>query len=223
MERISLNAYIREGRGKGAARSLRRSGYIPAVLYNKGESTAINLDLFKAWKLVSLGHAENTLIDLKIEGATDKVVRTTILRDYQTDPVAGKLLHIDFLEISMDEKIRVTVPVELTTDTPEGVKKGGLLQLVTRDLDLECLPSLIPDNVLVDASKLDIGDILHAGDIKVEEGIKLITNPEQVVLTIAQPVSQEKLEELLTTPSPIEEVKEPEIIKKPAKETEEAE
>lgn len=223
MEKISLDASTREGRGKGFARGLRRGGRIPAVLYSKGESTPISLDPARVRKLIMLGHAESTLIDLRIGGTTDKAERIAILRDYQTDPLTGALLHADFFEVSMDEKIRVTVPVELTAETPAGVKEGGILQFVIREVELECLPSLIPDNVLVDASKLNMGESIHIRDIKVAEEVKLMMDPEQVVLTIASPVSQEKLEELLTAPTPAEAVKEPELVKKPAKEAEKAE
>jgi large subunit ribosomal protein L25 len=223
MEKISLDVSVREGKGKGFARSLRRSGRIPAILYSKGGSTPITLDPTKLRKLLMLGHAESTLIDLKIEGAAQKAERVAILRDYQTDPLTGELLHTDFFEVSMDEKIRVTVPVELTAETPAGVKEGGILQFVLREVELECLPSLIPSNIIVDASKLNIGESLHVRDINVPEEIRIMIDPEQVVLTIASPVSQEKLDQLLTTPSAAEAVKEPELVKKPAKEGEKVE
>ena len=222
MERMSLNALVREERGKGVARSLRRNGRIPAVVYSKGESTAISLEPTKVRKLIMLGHAESTLIDLKIEGAAGKPEKIAVLRDYQTDPVTGELLHADFFEVSMDEKIRVTVPVELTGKAPSGVHEGGLLQFVIREVEIECLPFLIPDNVSVDASDLLMGESIHIRDIKVAEGIRLVTDPEQVVLTLAPPVSQEKLDALLTVPAPGEAAKEPELVKKPVKEGEKA-
>ena len=220
MERILLNANIRTESGKGVARSLRRSGRIPAVLYGKGVSTSISLDPAKVRKLIMLGHAESTLIDLKLEGTADKTDKIAILRDYQKDPLTGELLHADFFEVSMDEKIKVTVPVELTGKTPAGVVEGGLLQLVLREVEIECLPSLIPDNVLADASALGIGESLHIRDISIPDGIRFVSEPEQVVLTIAAPVSQEKMQELLTAPAPGEATKEPEVIKKPVKEGE---
>ena len=223
MEKISLDVTIREGKGKGFARSLRRGGSIPAVLYSKGSSTSISLDPAKVRKLLILGHAESTLIDVKIKGAKEKADRIAVLRDYQTDPLTGELLHADFFEVSMDEKIRVAVPVELTGETPAGVKEGGILQFVLREIEVECLPALIPNNIVLDASRLNIGESLHVSDIGAAEGIKLVTDPAQVVLMIASPVSEKKLEELLTTPSAAEGVKEPELIKKPAKEGEKVE
>ncbi|MCC7201421.1 MAG: 50S ribosomal protein L25 [Nitrospirae bacterium] len=220
MERISLNANVRKESGKGVARGLRRSGRIPAVLYSKGKSTSISLDPAKVKKLIMLGHAESTLIDLKLEGTVEKTGKVAILRDYQKDPLTGELLHADFFEVSMDEKIRVTVPIELTGKTPAGVAEGGLLQLISREVEIECLPSLIPDNIQADASALGIGDSLHVRDISIPEGIRFVSDQEQVVLTIVAPVSQEKLQELLTTPAPGEGTKEPELIKKPVKEGE---
>jgi len=223
MEKISLDVTIREGKGKGFARSLRRGGSIPAVLYSKGGSTSISLDPAKVRKLLILGHAESTLIDVKIKGAKEKADRIAVLRDYQTDPLTGELLHADFFEVSMDEKIKVTVPIELAGETPAGVKEGGILQFILREVEMECLPSLIPDNIVVDASRLNMGENLHIRDINVAEGIRLLTDAEQVILTIASPVSQEKLDQLLTTPTPGEAVKEPEVIKKPPKEGEKVE
>ncbi len=220
MERISLNANVRKESGKGVARGFRRSGRIPAVLYSKGKSTSISLDPAKVKKLIMLGHAESTLIDLKLEGTVEKAGKVAILRDYQKDPLTGELLHADFFEVSMDEKIRVTVPIELTGKTPAGVAEGGLLQLISREVEIECLPSLIPDNIQADASALGIGDSLHVRDINIPEGIRFVSDQEQVVLTIVAPVSQEKLQELLTTPAPGEATKEPELIKKPVKEGE---
>ncbi len=220
MEKISLNANIRGEGGKGVARTLRRNGRIPAVLYGKGKSTSISLDPSRVRKLIMLGHAESTLIDLRLEGAVDKSERIAILRDYQTDPLTGELLHADFFEVSMDEKIKVTVPIELTGKTPAGVVEGGLLQLVIREVEIECLPLMIPDNLLADASALKIGESLHIRDISISEGVRFVSDPDQVVLTIAAPVSQEKLQELLTVPAPGEAAKEPELIKKPVKEGE---
>lgn len=222
MERISLNANIRNESGKGVARSLRRSGRIPAVLCGKGVSTSLSLDPSRVRKLIMLGHAESTLIDLKLEGAADKSDKIAILRDYQTDPLTGELLHVDFFEVSMDEKIRVTVPIELTGKTPVGVVEGGLLQLVSREVEIECLPSMIPDNILADASALAVGDSLHVRDLTIPDGIKFVSEPEHVILYIAAPVTQEKMQELLATSAPAEAPKEPELIKKPVKEGEKA-
>lgn len=222
MERILLNANTRVEGGKGVARSLRRSGSIPAVLYSKGGSTPIVLDPFKIQRMIMLGHAESTLIDLKLENSSENPDRIAILRDYQTDPLTGKVIHADLFEVSMDEKIRVTVPVEITGETPIGVKRdGGLLQLILREVELECLPSLIPDNISVDASKMAIGESYHIRDIQASEGIKIVMDEDLVILTIASPVSQEKLDQLLTTPAPGEATKEPELLKKTGKEAEE--
>ena len=222
MERILLNANVRNESGKGVARSLRRSGRIPAVLCGKGVSTSLSLDPSRVRKLIMLGHAESTLIDLKLEGAADKSDKIAILRDYQTDPLTGELLHVDFFEVSMDEKIRVTVPIELTGKTPVGVVEGGLLQLVSREVEIECLPSMIPDNILADASALAVGDRLHVRDLTVPDGIRFVSEPEHVILNIAAPVTQEKMQELLATSAPAEAPKEPELIKKPVKEGEKA-
>lgn len=222
MDRILIEASKRDGRGKGVARALRREGFIPGVIYGYGESMAISLSKSSLHKLISHGHIESTLIDLKLTNVTDRPDRVAILRDYQIDPITGDLLHVDFLEVAMNEKITVTVPVELTDATPAGVKEGGILQFVVRDIEIECLPSQIPESIKVDASSLAIGDSLHVKDITPPQGIEILADPEEVILTILSPVTEERLEELLTTSKPAEETAEPEVIKK-SKEKEESE
>ena len=169
---------ISEEGGKGVARTLRRNkeGRIPAVLYGKGKSTSISLDPSRVRKLIMLGHAESTLIDLRLEGTVDTSERIAILRDYQTDPLTGEILHADFLEISMDEKIKVTVPIELTGKTPAGVVEEWSSPVSDQEVEIECLPLMIPDNLPADASALKIGESLHIRDISIPEGIRFVSD-----------------------------------------------
>ncbi|MBI5182263.1 MAG: 50S ribosomal protein L25 [Nitrospirae bacterium] len=212
MQRIGLTAEIRETVGKGAARGIRREGMIPAVLYGQGAATNISLNPSDISKLLHSESGENTLINLKLKGRDKEAEKVAIIRDFQLDPVTGKLLHADLFEISMDKTIRIKVPVEIIGGTPAGVKEGGLLQHNTREVTIECLPSLIPDHIKVDASDLKIGDVLHVREIKVSEGIKFLDDGGMPVVSVAAPISETKLEELLTaTPA---EVKEPEVAAK---------
>jgi large subunit ribosomal protein L25 len=197
--RFDLTVTVRDRAGKGAARSMRRSGKVPGVLYGQGECLLLTIvpdDLIKILK----SHAGSTaLISLTVNGAKAKPNRTALLRDYQVDPVSGDVLHADLFEISMDKPIRVKVPVHLTGGTPAGVKEGGVLHHNTRELLVECLPAALPDNIEVDASVLNIGDGIHLKEIAKREGVRFMDDPDIMVVSVAAPMSDAKLEALLTS------------------------
>lgn len=219
MEKLDITVEAREKSGKGVARKLRRDGKIPGVLYSKGDSMPLSLNLPSLNKVFRSAAGENVLLNLKIEGAKKKSERTALIRDLQRDPITGQLLHVDLFEVSMDKEIRIKVPIEIIGDQPLGIKEGGMLQHNLREIEIECLPSHIPDRIPVDASSLNIGDTIHVGDLKIEKNIKVITEADQPVVTVAAPISEEKLEELLTA-VPVEEIKEPEIVGKAEEELE---
>jgi large subunit ribosomal protein L25 len=218
MQKIEIQSEYRKEAGKGVARQLRMRGRIPAVLYGAGASTLLTMDPKDIDKVLHSASGENTLITLQITGS-DGGSRVAILRDFQRDPITGKVLHADLFEINMNEPIVIKVPVEVVGAVSVGVKEGGVLQHNLRDLEIRCLPSLIPDQIQVDASALGIGESVHAKDIRLAEGIEVMTDPDQVVVSVAAPISDAKLEELLTAPK---ETKEPEVLSKKEKEGEEA-
>jgi len=220
MERLTLEVQKRENKGKGAARSLRRKGFIPGVIYGHGEPVLISVEKKALRRLLSHEHIESALIDINIVNNKETQQVVGILKDYQIDPISEDLLHVDFMRVAMDETVTVTVPVELVGETPAGVKEGGILQFVLREVEIECLPTQIPESIPVDASSLEIGDSLHVGDITPPEGVEILADPEDVVLSISAPVSEEELAEM-TTPTSAEEVTEPEVVKKPKEESEE--
>ena len=212
MQKIGLNADIREKSGKGAARSIRRDGRIPGVLYGGGSATTISLNPSDVLKILHSESGENALINLKLKAKDKELEKIAILRDFQRDPVTGKLLHADLFEVSMDKAIRVKIHVEITGDVPAGVKEGGLLQHNMREVMVECLPSMIPDHIRIDASALKIGDVIHVRDINVAEGVKILDDSSMAVASVAAPMSETKLEQMLTaTPA---EAKEPEVAAK---------
>ncbi|MCG3112946.1 MAG: 50S ribosomal protein L25 [Candidatus Manganitrophus sp. SB1] len=217
MQKIEIQSEFRKEAGKGVARQLRMRGKIPAVLYGAGASTLLTMDPKDINKVLHSASGENTLITLQITGGSGEESRVAILRDFQRDPITGKVLHADLFEINMNEPIVVKVPVEVTGTVSVGVKEGGVLQHNLREMEIRCLPSLIPDHIQVDASALAIGESVHAKDIRLAEGIEVMTDPDQVVVSVAAPISEAKLEELLTAPK---EIKEPEVLTK--KEGEEA-
>ena len=217
MQRIELEVELRDKTGKGPAREIRRDGKIPGVLYGQGKSSALVLNPKELSKIFHSASGGNALISLKIKGAKDKQERTAILRDFQTDPISGAVLHADLFEISMTKALRIKVPVEVIGGIPMGVKEGGVLQHNLREVEVECLPSSIPDRFSLDASSLKIGDAIHVRELMVPSGVKVLEDSEKVVVSVAAPISEAKLEELLTATA--KEVKEPELIGK-AKEAE---
>lgn len=215
MQKLEIQGEYRKEAGKGVARQLRMRGKIPAVLYSAGSSTLLTMDPKDIDKVLHSASGENTLITLQIPGGGGSHV--AILRDFQRDPITGKVLHADLFEINMNEPLVVKVPVEVVGGVAVGVKEGGVLQHNLRELEIRCLPSLIPDQIEVDASALAIGESIHAKDITLANGIELMSDPDHVVVSVATPMSEAKLEELLTAPK---EVKEPEVLTKKDKEGE---
>ena len=212
--KFDMAAEVREKAGKGVARQLRRIGKVPAVLYGEGECLLLTVDPSAVIKILR-GHAGSTaLINVSLTGAASKHNRTALLREYQVDPVSGELLHVDLFEISMSKPIRVKVPVSVVGGMPAGVKEGGVLHHNLRELHIECLPAALPDAIEVDASNLAIGQGVHVKELIPVAGVKILDEAEQMVVSVAAPISEAKLEALLTSGAAAEEGKEPEVIGK---------
>ncbi|OGW35167.1 MAG: hypothetical protein A2010_04870 [Nitrospirae bacterium GWD2_57_9] len=215
MEKIELTAQVREKAGKGVARSLRRNQMVPAVLYSHGKSMPIAMGNKEVTKVLRTEGGEHALINLKLDGAKDNANRMALIKDYQVDPINGALIHIDLMEVAMNEKVRISVAVHIV-GTAAGVKEGGIFQYGQRNLEVECLPNQIPDSIEVDITALNVNESLHVRDIKVAEGIKILSDGDATVATIQPPISAEKLEAMLTaTPAVATEGGEPELVKKP--------
>ena len=213
--RFDLAVTVREKSGKGAARQLRRSGKVPGVLYGQGECLLLTIEPEPLTKILKSQAGSTALITLTVNGAKAKPKRTALLRDFQVDPVEGHVLHADLFEISMDKPIRVKVPVHVTGSTPAGVKEGGILHYNTRELHVECLPGALPDHIEVDASALAIGQGVHLKEMAKLEGVRFLDDPDQMVVSVAVPMSDAKLEALLTSQAAGPEgAKEPEVAVK---------
>ena len=198
---------------------MRRAGKIPGVLYGGGQSTRLSLNPADLIKLFHSAARENTLIDLRLDGQKDKE-RLAILREVQHDPLTGKPLHVDLFEVALDRAIRLKVHVEVVGGTPVGVKEGGVLQHGLREVEIECLPTLIPDTVRVDPSHLKTGEAIHLRDLTLGEGIRVLGDPDLVMVSVTMPMSEEKLAELLAGEP--KEAKEPEVVAKKKEEGEAA-
>ncbi len=193
-------ATIRTQSGKGAARQIRRNGQIPAVLYGQGTSRLIQLDPKSIQHILVTQAGSTGLISLTIQGDEQAPQRTAVIQDVQQDPLDGSLLHVDLLEVSMDKPVRVTVPVHITGAVPIGVKRDkGVMHQSMRELHIECLPNVIPDQIDVDASALGINQGIHVRDLPAGEGIKILDDPEGMVVNVTVPISEEKLSAMLTS------------------------
>ena len=220
MDQITVEAKPRDDRGKNAARRMRRQGHVPAVLYGgEGNSLtlAVNTKQLSAIMRSQSGH--NTIFKVKLPTGE----QSAMLKDWQVDPLLGTLLHVDLLRVAMDVRMRVKVPVH-TFGEPQGVKlQGGIFEMVTREVEIECLPSDIPGEIRVDISELMIGKHLRVGDLPIDTAkIKLVTDPQRVVAhVVALRAEEEKPAEAAAAEAAAP--AEPEVIKKGKKEAEEGE
>ena len=215
MEKITLKAEIRTEIGKGGARKLRREGMLPAVMYSKGNSTPVKVNFKEINRIISSKKTEHAMINIELhEGNGKSTEHPVLIKDYQLDPVTDRLLHVDFQEVSLEEEVEVTVPIEIVKQ-PQGVKMGGILEFHLREVDIMCLPTNIPEKIEIDASAVGIGHSFHVSDIVPPEGIRIVTDPEEVVLTVTAPRVEEAPEEA--------EEAEPEVIKAKGKEEKEKE
>jgi len=217
MEKILLKADKRTETGKGSARSLRRQDILPAVMYGVGDAVPIKLNRKEIQKLIYSRGGEHALITLELnEGGSKKSEHPVLIKDYQREPVSEELLHVDFIEVSLKEKIKVTIPIVIIKE-PAGVKMGGIMQHRVREIEVECLPTQIPDKVEIDAGFIEIGHSLHVSDIPPMEGVKIISDPSEVILSVTAP----KEEAAPAAPEEAE-VVEPELSKAKGKAEEEA-
>jgi large subunit ribosomal protein L25 len=213
MERITLNVQKREEKGKGAARSLRRGAMIPAVLYRGGGSLPIKIPKKEMAQFINTTAGNQVMVNLHFADGENKLA---LIKDYQVDPTKRELLHADFFEVSLTEKVRVSVHVT-TTGEPIGVKRDkGILQHLLREIEVECLPDKIPGNIKIDISGLEIGQSFHVGNLSLGEEVKILTDSTEVLANIIAPLVEEVAPAEVAAP----EVTEPEVIKKGKKEEE---
>jgi large subunit ribosomal protein L25 len=191
-DNVDLQAQRREERGKNAARRLRASGMLPAVLYGDGDGSSAALavpDRVVDYTLQHLGDNALYDIDLGAGGSTARIV------DAQRDPVSGRLLHVDFAPVDMQQRIEVTVPLHVVGEAP-GAEEGGVLQQVAYELQIESLPGDIPQDLTLDVSTLGMNENLTLADLTLPDGVTLVSDPEEVAATVTAPteITEEDLE-----------------------------
>jgi len=204
---LLLKAEIREQTGSKDAKKLRKDGRIPAVVYgHKQEPVAISLDRNTIIEGLHHGHR---LMDVQIGKKKEK----TIVKDLQYDYLGKEVIHLDLMRVDVTETIRVPVPIELK-GVAKGTHEGGIIEECTDHLEIECRATDIPESVVVSVKEIDVGDTLHAGDIELPDGVKLISPPETLLITChlvaAARTTEEVEEEMPVSPEVIGEVKEAE-------------
>jgi large subunit ribosomal protein L25 len=211
MDKVILEVETREGSGKTSAKDLRNKKLIPAVVY-KGGKDALKLQLAAAdlAKVLHTKAGENVIVTLKITGGGSKAKdKTVVIKEIQREPIKSRILHVDFNEISLTETLKVNVPLAAHGE-PEGKKEGGTLEHVMWELQVECLPTDIPEKIEIDVSKLKIGDAVYVKNITVPEGVKVLTDPELIAMIVKPPKIEVPKEEVTAEAG----APEPELIRK---------
>ena len=191
MERIELQTTVRKSTGNSPARSLRRAGQIPAVLYGpKMETVLLSVNIKDLEQVFKQGNAFQVILNLVIQNGK-KVTKAAMVKELQTHPVSGNFIHIDFYEIDMKRQINVMVPI-ITNGQSVGVENGGMLNIVRREIELLCLPGDIPEAIEIDITDLEIGDSIHIEDIPLGENVEVSADFNFTVVTVLSPTVEEE-------------------------------
>ena len=182
---VELEVFKRESLGKQANKKYRKDGFVPAVIYGKNkENLNILIDPIKLKKLLKNEAGENTIIQMKLDQSDLK--KNVLLKDAHLDTLTSDPLHLDFYEITDGVDVKVSSPL-LFEGKPEGVKNGGVIQTLSNEIKIKCLPTNIPNVIEINISDLNIGDTLRVKDIKPMDGIEILSNPESTIISILAP------------------------------------
>ena len=194
MEIHPLKAQTRNSAGKGTARRLRQEGRIPAVLYGPDiDSMPLSVSIYDIEQLLKKINYAQALLKLQIEDG-NYPPKTVMIREIQTEPLGQNFRHMDLYELDMKRKQVITVPV-VTTGVSKGVEEGGILQIIRRELDVQCLPSDIPEQITIDISNLDVGESVHVEEVEVEGDVEILHDVNFTILTVVAPKMPEEAEE----------------------------
>jgi large subunit ribosomal protein L25 len=220
MQMQELSVSRRNATGKGVARRIRREGRVPAILYGGETPQPLSVDPRAVLRVIH-GHEGTTrLLTLRFDGDGDGGTRMAVLRELQFDPVTERLLHVDLQEVSANRPVTVRVAVHPVGDAIGVRDTKGILNLVLHELDVSCLPALIPDRIDADVSALGIGDVLTVGNLAVPDGVRVLNDRGQAVATVSPPMAEEVAAPAVPVPATVE----PEVLteRKPKEEEEEA-
>ncbi|MDD5680643.1 MAG: 50S ribosomal protein L25 [Candidatus Omnitrophica bacterium] len=218
MEKIQLKAEVRDAVGKKPSKKVRNEGFVPAVVYKEGKETvSLKINEKELLKALNTKAGTNVLIGLKVDAGEGKSKdRTVLVKEVQHHPIKDRIIHVDFQEISLTEKLTIDVPLVTKGEAEGVVKEEGVLEHVLWEVKVECLPADIPEKIEIDVTSLKIGDSILMKDVQAPAGVKILNPPDQTVVTVKLPHVEKPVEE------GVEEVVEPELIRE-KKEKEEAE
>ena len=213
---VTLSVEVREGSGKIANRKLRHAGRIPAVIYG-GDRPAVPVTVSRddMAKLLREHVHENTIFHLQVAGSD--APKPTLVHDYQVDSLTHEILHLDFLRIDMNKPVHLKIPI-VVQGTAAGTKMGGILEFLIREVEVACLPTDIPESIIVDVSPLQIFNTIKAGQLPLPENVKLSSSPEMMIVRVSAPKAEEVAAPAAAEAAP--EAAEPEVIGKGKKEAE---
>lgn len=185
---FAIDVVKRDQYGKNASRRIRRDGKIPAILYGAGtDAVALTLEKADIVRILKSDSGENTLFTVKVGDEN----MTAMIRDLQMDPVKDEILHVDLIHIAMDKVIKVSIPVDITGEAVGVKTEGGFVDLMLRELEVECLPNIIPESIDIDISGLHMHQSLKVEDVILPDGVKMISEPDAVIVVIAAPTKEE--------------------------------
>lgn len=218
---VVLEVKKRETFGKNEARRLRREGFIPGVVYGgaSGEATPVAVSPKDLLRILHSESGVNTLINLKLDGTDAQV----LVKEYQLDPIEKKLLHADFYRIAMDRLLTVAVPIALRGEAAGVKQQGGLIDFVHREIEVECLPSDIPEKIEVDISELLLNQSVRVRDLPESPKWKATSEPDMMIVHVVAPKAEAVAEEPAAVAATPTATAEPEVIKKGKTEKEEEE
>jgi len=205
MEKLVLEVKVRDKTGKSYARKLRKGGYLPAILYGPHLKKNLSLEV-NTKDLRSLIHSlsgEEKVLTLMLTNQAAKREREVIIKDIQSSLLKEEIQHVDFYEVTRGEKITTLIPLILVGEE-KIAKKGGVVERFIREIEIECFPKDIPPHIEVDLTSLNVGDLVRTKDLNLPSGVKLITNPEEMVVSVVSPVSEKELEKLEEEKAPEE-------------------
>jgi len=195
LELIELKANIRATVGNGPARRLRQAGQIPAVLYGpKTESVLLTVNKSDLDLALKKGRSGQIILNLVVQDNGETYTRPAMIKELQLHPLSRNYLHIDFYEIDLDRKITLGIPI-VTVGSSVGVERGGVLQIIRRELEVECLPFEVPESIEIDITDLDMGDSIHVRDISMDGDVELLGESNLTVITVLSPKLEEEAEE----------------------------
>jgi large subunit ribosomal protein L25 len=222
MEVFQFEVKTRAQKGTNASRRIRKQAIVPGVLYGSGKSIPLEFDLKEFKKIAKKVHGGHAIINLAIKEKDGEISKTTLLKDIQYDIISDAIIHVDFQEISLEKELVTTVPIELI-GIPAGVKEGGVLEQVLRNLEIKALPLKIPEKFTLDVTSLTIGHSITVNNITPIEGVTILTSKDKTAATLLAPSKEEVKAATEAEVTAAAAKAEPEVIGKKEKEGEEKE